>query len=85
MACLGESRTGQVMNINADIAARELIWEVEPHKIIFLTGTGGLLDENGRIISAISLRTDYDWLIAQDWVHSGMQLKLEQIGQLLSG
>jgi len=85
VACLGESPIGQVMNINADIAARELIWEVKPHKIIFLTGTGGLLDENGRIISAISLRTDYDWLIAQDWVHSGMQLKLEQIGQLLSG
>jgi acetylglutamate kinase len=85
VACLGESPTGQVMNINADIAARELIWEVKPHKIIFLTGTGGLLDENGRIISAISLRTDYDWLIEQDWVHSGMQLKLEQIGQLLSG
>ena len=85
VACLGESITGQVMNINADIAARELIWEVKPHKIIFLTGTGGLLDENGRIISAISLRTDYNWLIEQDWVHSGMQLKLEQIGQLLSG
>jgi acetylglutamate kinase len=85
VACLGESATGQVMNINADIAARELIWEVKPHKIIFLTGTGGLLDENGRIISAISLRTDYDWLVTQDWVHSGMLLKLEQISQLLSG
>ncbi|MBT8040358.1 MAG: acetylglutamate kinase [Gammaproteobacteria bacterium] len=85
VACLGESSTGQVMNINADIAARELIWKVKPHKIIFLTGTGGLLDENGRIISAISLRTDYEWLIGQDWVHSGMQLKLEQIDQLLSG
>ena len=85
VACLGESPTGQVMNINADIAARELIWEVKPHKIIFLTGTGGLLDESGRIISAISLRTDYDYLVEQDWVHSGMQLKLEQISQLLTG
>jgi acetylglutamate kinase len=85
VACLGESPTGQVMNINADIAARELIWKVKPHKIIFLTGTGGLLDENGRIISAISLRTDYEWLMEQDWVHSGMQLKLEQISQLLKG
>ena len=85
VACLGESPTGQVMNINADIAARELIWEVKPHKIIFLTGTGGLLDESGRIISAISLRTDYEWLVEQDWVHSGMLLKLEQISQLLSG
>lgn len=83
VACLGESPTGQVMNINADVAARELIWKVKPHKIIFLTGTGGLLDESGRIISAISLRTDYEYLMEQDWVHSGMQLKLEQISQLL--
>ena len=85
VACLGESSTGQVMNINADVAARELIWEVKPHKIIFLTGTGGLLDESGRIISAISLRTDYEYLMEQEWVHSGMQLKLEQISQLLHG
>ena len=84
VACLGESTTGQVMNINADIAARELIWKVQPHKIIFLTGTGGLLDESGRIISAISLRTDFEYLMEQDWVHSGMQLKLEQINHLLS-
>ena len=85
VACLGESPTGQVMNINADVAARELIWKVKPHKIIFLTGTGGLLDESGRIISAISLRTDFEFLMEQEWVHSGMQLKLEQISQLLSG
>jgi acetylglutamate kinase len=85
VACLGESPTGQVMNINADVAARELIWKVKPHKIIFLTGTGGLLDESGRIISAISLRTDYEYLMESDWVHSGMQLKLEQISQLLTG
>jgi len=85
VACLGESTTGQVMNINADIAARELIWEVKPHKIIFLTPTGGLLDESGRIISAISIRTDYEYLVSQEWVHSGMLLKLEQISQLLSG
>jgi acetylglutamate kinase len=73
------------MNINADFAARELIWKVKPHKIIFLTGTGGLLDESGRIISAISLRSDFDYLVSQDWVHSGMRLKLKQISQLLSG
>jgi len=74
-----------VMNINADIAARELIWAVEPHKIIFLTGTGGLLDEHGRIISSISLHTDLDYLLDQDWVHSGMRLKIEQISRLLDG
>jgi acetylglutamate kinase len=83
VACLGESPSGQVMNINADIAARELVWAVQPHKVIFLTGTGGLLDESGRIISAISLLTDYDHLRAQEWVHSGMRLKLEQIKDML--
>ncbi|MGY6587715.1 MAG: acetylglutamate kinase [Wenzhouxiangella sp.] len=84
VACLGESSGGQVMNINADIAARELVWAVRPHKIIFLTGTGGLLDQNGRIISAISISGDYEQLIAQDWVHSGMQLKLAQIKDMLA-
>ncbi len=84
VACLGESASGQVMNINADIAARELVWAVQPHKVIFLTGTGGLLDQNGRIISAISISGDYDQLIAQDWVHSGMELKLAQIKEMLA-
>lgn len=83
VACLGESRSGQVMNINADIATRELVWAIKPYKIIFLTPTGGLLDENGRIISAISLTNDYEGLIAQSWVHSGMQLKLAQIRDML--
>jgi acetylglutamate kinase len=85
VACLGESTTGQVMNINADIAARELIHAAKPHKIIFLTPTGGLLDESGRVISAISLRTDFDYLINQPWVHSGMRLKLQQVAQILEG
>lgn len=83
VACLGESSSGQVMNINADVAARELVWAVKPYKIIFLTGTGGLLDQNGRIISAISISGDYEKLMAQDWVHSGMELKLAQIKDML--
>lgn len=83
VACLGESRSGQVMNINADIATRELVWATKPYKVIFLTPTGGLLDENGRIMSAISLTNDYEGLMAQSWVHSGMQLKLAQIRDML--
>jgi acetylglutamate kinase len=83
VACLGESSGGQVMNINADIATRELVWTLKPYKVIFLTGTGGLLDQNGRIISAISISGDYERLISQDWVHSGMQLKLGQIKEML--
>ncbi len=85
VTCLGESPSGQVLNINADIAARELVWAIKPHKIIFLTPTGGLLDRDGRIISAISLTNDYRALMDQPWVHSGMRLKLQQINELLNG
>ena len=83
VTCLGETHGGQVMNINADIAAAHLIRSLEPQKIIFLTPTGGLLDQDGRIISAISLAGDYERLIEADWVHSGMRLKLMQIAELL--
>ncbi len=82
---LGESPSGQVLNINADIAARELVWAVRPHKIIFLTPSGGLLDRNGRVISAVTLNNDYDALMREPWVHSGMRLKLQQIKEMLDG
>lgn len=83
LSCLGESATGQMMNINADIAARELVRAIQPSKIIFISSTGGLLDDKGQIISAINLTTDYQRLMNSEWVHSGMRLKLEQIEQLL--
>jgi acetylglutamate kinase len=85
LTCLGESASGQVLNINADIAARELVWAIRPHKIIFLTPTGGLLDRDGRVISAVSLNNDYQALMREPWVHSGMRLKLQQIHELLGG
>jgi len=85
VACLGETATGQIVNINADVAARALALAVEPHKLIFLTTTGGLLDAHGEIIPAINLVEDYDGLIAQDWVAGGMELKLQEIKQILEG
>jgi len=85
LTCLGELESGQVLNINADVAARELVFTLRPHKIIFLTQTGGLLDRDGRIISAISLDNDYAALMNEPWVHSGMRLKIQQINEMLNG
>lgn len=85
LTCLGESTSGQVLNINADIATGELVRAIKPYKIIYLTPTGGLLDRNGRVISAISLDNDYQSLMNEPWVHSGMRLKLQQINEMLSG
>lgn len=83
IACLGETAGGQILNINADVAARELALAVKPHKIVFLTPTGGLLDDRGRVIAAVNLREDLDTLIAQPWVHSGMLVKLQEVSHLL--
>ncbi|RRN55028.1 acetylglutamate kinase [Pseudoxanthomonas sp. SGNA-20] len=80
---LGETPSGQILNINADFAANELVRELQPYKIIFLTGTGGLLDEKGKVIDSINLSTEYEHLIQQPWIHGGMKVKIEQIKDLL--
>ncbi|MGN6192717.1 MAG: acetylglutamate kinase [Rhodanobacteraceae bacterium] len=83
IASLGETDEGQILNVNADFAANELVRVLQPYKIVFLTGTGGLLDGAGKVIDSINLSTEYDHLMAQPWVSGGMRLKLEQIADLL--
>ncbi|MEO6263797.1 MAG: acetylglutamate kinase [Luteimonas sp.] len=83
IASLGETGDGQIVNVNADWAANELIKTLQPYKIVFLTGTGGLLDGDGHVIDSINLSTEYDELLAQPWLHSGMRVKIEQIHDLL--
>ncbi|MGB3394398.1 MAG: acetylglutamate kinase [Stenotrophomonas sp.] len=80
---LGETPSGQILNVNADFAANELVQELQPYKIIFLTGTGGLLDADGKLIDSINLSTEYEHLIQQPWLHGGMKIKIEQIKDLL--
>ncbi len=83
IASLGETAGGQILNINADFAANELVQVLQPYKIVFLTGTGGLLDDQGSVIDSINLSTQYDHLIAQPWINGGMRVKIEQIKALL--
>src|SRR5580765_2425026 len=68
IASLGETLAGQILNVNADFAANELIKALQPYKIVFLTGTGGLLDDAGNVI---------------DSINGGMRVKIEQIKDLL--
>lgn len=83
IASLGETASGQIVNVNADWAANELVKKLQPYKIIFLTGTGGLLDARGKLIDSINLSTEYEELMRQPWLHSGMRVKIEQIHDLL--
>ena len=83
IASLGETAGGQILNVNADWAANDLVKKLQPYKIIFLTGTGGLLDGDGNVIDSINLSTEYAELLRQPWLHSGMKVKIEQIHDLL--
>lgn len=85
IASLAETAEGQIVNVNADFAANELVQVLQPYKIVFLTGTGGLLDEHGKVIDSINLSTEYEHLLAQPWINGGMRVKLEQIKDLLDG
>ncbi|MEO7073525.1 MAG: acetylglutamate kinase [Rhodanobacter sp.] len=84
IASLGETEAGQILNINADFAANELVRVLQPYKIVFLTGTGGLLDDKGKVIDSINLSTEYERLMGQPWLNGGMRLKIEQIADLLA-
>lgn len=84
IASLGETDEGQTLNVNADVAASELVRVLQPYKIVFLTGTGGLLDGEGRLIDSINLSTEYEHLMEQSWIKGGMKLKIEQIADLLN-
>ena len=83
VASLGETAGGQILNVNADFAANELVRVLQPYKIIFLTGTGGLLDEQGRVIDSINLSTEFEHLMQQPWINGGMRVKIQQIKDLL--
>jgi len=79
LSSLAISETGQLLNVNADTATRCLAQRIEPHKIIFLTPTSGLLDEGGELITSINLAEDYDDLMDAPWVNGGMRLKIQEV------
>jgi acetylglutamate kinase len=85
VTCLGETAGGQIVSVSSDSAMAELCRAIEPYKMIFLTEPGGLLGEDGQIISAVNLAEDYDTLMDRPWLHSGMRDKLQHVKLILDG
>ena len=83
MTCLGVAPGGQLVNINGDAVVAALVHGLQPMKIVFLTGVGGLLGGDGEIIDSINLKMDFAAMMSEPWVHSGMKLKLQEIKRLL--
>jgi acetylglutamate kinase len=83
LTCLGIAPGGQLLNINGDSATRALVGALQPVKVVFLSGVGGLLDKHGRPMHSINLASDYEKLMKADWVEGGMRLKIQEIKRVL--
>jgi len=60
LTSLAETPDGQILNVNADVAAAELAWAVQPLKVVYLSGQGGLYNgDTGELIDVINLEEEY--------------------------
>jgi N-acetyl-gamma-glutamyl-phosphate reductase/acetylglutamate kinase len=86
LSCLGESADGQTLNINADVAARELALSVQPYKTIFINAKGGWIEDDGTKLKEIDMSKHYESMAARDYTgRQGTLLKLNEINALLQG
>ena len=84
LTSMAESNEGQVLNVNADVAAGELARALQPLKIVYLSEKGGLFNgDTSEKISAINLDEEYDTLMNQWWVRHGTRLKIKEMKELL--
>lgn len=83
VGCIHPDASGQLLNINADNLARGIAEQIRPKKIVFVTGTGGILDASGAVVSSINLASDREALFAASWLKGGMRHKLAEIAALL--
>ena len=74
----------RLLNVNADDVAHALALALRPLKIVFLTGTGGMLDADGRLLDTVNLATDWAVLRDAPFVQGGMRVKLDRIADLLA-
>ncbi|KAF9577718.1 hypothetical protein BGW38_006886, partial [Lunasporangiospora selenospora] len=84
LTSLAETPAGQILNVNADVAAGELARVLEPLKIVYLNEKNGLYNgETGKKIDVINLDEEYDELLKEPWVKYGTKLKIKEIKELL--
>ncbi|OBT55915.1 N-acetyl-gamma-glutamyl-phosphate reductase/acetylglutamate kinase [Pseudogymnoascus sp. 24MN13] len=84
LTSMAETPDGQVLNVNADVAAGELAKSLQPLKIVYLSEKGGLFNaDTNEKISAINLDEEFEHLMSQWWCRYGTRLKIKEIKELL--
>jgi acetylglutamate kinase len=76
IAPIGVSPEGDALNINADLVAGKMASVLGAEKLILLTNTSGVLDDQGKLVTGLSAE-DVDQLISQGIIHGGMLPKID--------
>ncbi len=76
IAPIGVGKDGASYNINADIVAGKLASVLGAEKLLLLTNTPGVLDDNGELLTGLTAY-DTDALIEQGVIHGGMLPKVD--------
>jgi acetylglutamate kinase len=79
----GETTSGQIAVVHADVVAREIALALRPHKIVFLSSRGGLLDEHGQLLTAVNLAEDYETVLAEGHLNGSSLHELKSLASLL--
>ena len=89
---LAESASGQILNVNADVVAREAAIRMSPLKTVFINSKGGWVttkqDEPhapaGQKLARISMAEHYEEMAARDYEgRQGTLLKLNELKLIL--
>eukprot|EP00941_MAST-03F_sp_MAST-3F-sp1_P006285 g6285.t1 len=81
---LAETASGQILNVNADVAAREMALSIKPLKTIFINAKGGWVEPDGTKLEAISMSSDYEEMASRNYEgRQGTLLKLNELKLIL--
>ena len=76
VACIGATRDGQLMNVNADTLASHLAASLRARRLVIAGGTAGVLDGQGHTIARLTTR-DAARLVKAGTANKGMVAKLQ--------
>jgi acetylglutamate kinase len=76
IACIGATRDGQLMNVNADTLASHIAGALGAKRLVIAGGTSGVLDEQGATIARLTAR-GASRMIKAGTANKGMVAKLQ--------
>ncbi len=76
VACIGATRHGQLLNVNADTLAAHLAGALGAARLVIAGGTSGVLDDEGRTIAQLTTRAAAR-LVTAGTANKGMVAKLD--------